>query len=120
MLSLSKLIIFTTALASYASATTYAQFCNNGDCTEGCGISVSVDNPGCLNENGRVAIKFHDTNLGAINLVTSPGPDCPCQNYCYSNIVEPIKGGTEGCFPLTGPDAQSFRFQTEVCPENNC
>jgi hypothetical protein len=30
------------AFAGYVSATTYANFCNDENCSEGCGISVSV------------------------------------------------------------------------------
>jgi hypothetical protein len=47
------------AFFGVAQATTYAQFCNDNACNDGCGESVSVDNPGCLNENGRQSIKFH-------------------------------------------------------------
>jgi hypothetical protein len=69
------------AFFGVAQATTYAQFwfvhqsqlkeptgtkltfpalsSNDNACNDGCGESVSVDNPGCLNENGRQSIKFH-------------------------------------------------------------
>jgi hypothetical protein len=65
-----------SALAGYVSATTYAQFCDDTACTANCGISVSVDNPGCLNESGRHSIKFHDSNIQDVRLVFSPSPDC--------------------------------------------
>ena len=51
--------------------TTYAQFCDDENCTENCGASVSVDIPGCLVESGRGSIKFHDLNLGSIDLVAT-------------------------------------------------
>jgi hypothetical protein len=57
-----KSAIIIGAIAAFfgvAQATTYAQFCNDDSCTDGCGESVSVDNPGCLNESGRRSIKFH-------------------------------------------------------------
>jgi hypothetical protein len=96
------------AFFGVAQATTYAQFCNDNACNDGCGESVSVDNPGCLNENGRQSIKFHvrssrdacrymicdadtfqiqDLNLAQVSLVFSPTPNCPCQNYCVDNIL---------------------------------
>jgi hypothetical protein len=78
-----KTTIILGAIAAFfgvAQATTYAQFCNDDSCNDGCGESVSVDNPGCLNENGRRSIKFHDLNFAQVSLVFSPTPNCPCQN----------------------------------------
>lgn len=69
-------VLLISALAGYVSATTYAQFCNDNACNDGCGESVSVDNPGCLNESGRGSIKFHDSNIQDVRLVFSPEQNC--------------------------------------------
>ncbi|KAJ7716835.1 hypothetical protein B0H16DRAFT_1279285, partial [Mycena metata] len=61
-----------------------AQFCNDKACSQGCGISVALSNPGCLNKNGRQSIMFHgDTSsLGRFALVVSPSGNCSCQDTC--------------------------------------
>lgn len=117
-----KLAIAIGALAGYATATTYANFCDDGACSVNCGISVSTDNPGCLGESGRNSVSFHDPNFGNVALVTSPDGACSCQNYCYDNVVLGTgAGGAKGCLPLTGPSAGSFRFVgMQSCDENNC
>jgi hypothetical protein len=125
-----------SAFAGYVSATTYAQFCDDTACTENCGISVSTDNPGCLNESGRHSIKFHDSNIQDVRLVFSPEPNCkrdhsrlfrlcerssadsivlkgPCQSECVDVVGcgEGVCGALYECYDLTGHhDAQSFRF----------
>ena len=118
-----SLALTTLALASIlgqlTGATTFAQFCNDAACTD-CGESVSVDNPGCLMEFGRVAVKFHGVNVDSVNLVSSPANTCNCQNDCVSDIVKALQA-VPGCFPLTGPPAQSFRFVgNQGCDPNNC
>lgn len=34
----------------------WAYFCNDEHCSEGCGISVDMSNPGCLGEIGRKSV----------------------------------------------------------------
>ena len=114
-----KTVTMVGLLGRFTCAKTFAQFCNDADCND-CGISVSVNNPGCLMEFGRVAVKFHDVNLESVNLVSSPDPTCGCQNHCYEHVVASVNTGP-GCFPLTGPAAQSFRFVGEqICDPDNC
>ncbi|KAI0157601.1 hypothetical protein GGR57DRAFT_510622 [Xylariaceae sp. FL1272] len=40
----------------------WAQFCNDDKCEGPCGISVQVQNPGCLEQPPRKSIKFHTTD----------------------------------------------------------
>ncbi|WPG97949.1 Hypothetical protein R9X50_00073200 [Acrodontium crateriforme] len=118
--------ILLAALVGYVQATTYAQFCDDHACTENCGISVSTDNPGCLNESGRNSIKFHDDNIQEVNLVFSPTPNCPCQTECINVVAcgEGVCGGKVSCMDLAGHHpAESFRFVgggSTSCSANNC
>jgi len=112
-------IIALAGLTQIAYATTYAQFCNDQECSEGCGISVSTDNPGCLEEHGRGSVKFHGVNIQGVNLVASPDSACSCQNGCNYDVVREIDSNP--CFHLTGPEANSYRFVgSQVCDPNNC
>jgi hypothetical protein len=109
----------------------WAQFCNTDDCND-CGESVSITNPGCLNENGRKSVKFHGYSVtsGAelIQMVVSPSADCPCEASC--STVETGAAGVEwtGVFGVIGgggcmaiPPGQSFRFQSQSCRQySNC
>lgn len=114
-----------------AHAEAWAQFCNSDDCND-CGESVSITNPGCLNENGRNSVKFHGYSVtsGAevIHMVVSPSPDCPCEASCstvrtgaagvdWTGVFGVIGGG--GCMKI--PPGQSFRFQSQTCSQySNC
>ncbi|KAJ7495087.1 hypothetical protein FB451DRAFT_1013904, partial [Mycena latifolia] len=100
----------------------WAQFCNDKSCSEGCGESVALDNPGCLNENGRQSIMFHgDTSsLSRFALVVSPSGNCPCQDTCR------VLSDTQ-CLDISafGGKDQSFRFNGASqgggsCAANNC
>jgi hypothetical protein len=117
-----KQLAILAIFAGHVGATTYAQFCNDDNCSVGCGTSVSVDNPGCLVQRGRRSVKFHGANLAKAVLVSSPGADCGCQNYCYDGVVTAVVGaGANTCVHLTGPSAESFRFVGEQsCKNNNC
>lgn len=61
----------------------WAQFCNDEECSEGCGMWVDLENPGCLNEAGRKSFRTK-TNGPYIDvgLVYSPAASCPCQSRC--------------------------------------
>lgn len=114
-------IIALAGIAQLASATAYAEFCNDANCSEGCGISVSTDNPGCLQESGRQSVKIHGTNIQSVNLVSSPDSSCSCQNNCNFDVVHGGPDSNERCFPLTGPTANSYRWVgDQSCDENNC
>ncbi|KAF1823077.1 uncharacterized protein K489DRAFT_401585 [Dissoconium aciculare CBS 342.82] len=111
------------AFAGYVSATTYANFCNDENCSDGCGISVSVDNPGCLNESGRKSVSFHGSNIQEARLVFSPEQNCNCQQNCVQ-VVYAGEGqaGGPACMSLDGyKESQSFRFVGGAqCDANNC
>ncbi|KAJ7249603.1 hypothetical protein C8J57DRAFT_1723813 [Mycena rebaudengoi] len=100
----------------------WAQFCNDKACSEGCGISVAVSNPGCLNENGRQSIMFHGatSELKRFALVVSPSENRPCQDTCR------VLSDTQ-CMDISafGGQDQSFRFNGAsqgggTCDANNC
>lgn len=117
--SIVGLLTFTNA----AYATTYAQFCDDTDCSQNCGESVSVNNPGCLKEANRHWIKFHGTNAQQASLVLSPGDDCACQNECINEIVagSTVINVGPGCYSLSGHSgAYSFRFIGGGCTIDNC
>ncbi|RYP15277.1 hypothetical protein DL765_005801 [Monosporascus sp. GIB2] len=93
----------------------WAQFCDDTDCSQGCGQSVQVSNPGCLNQNGRRSIRFHGMADGDYAMVISPSSDCPCQETCQS-----IPSG-ETCWDISlHQEAKSFRFISGNCASNNC
>lgn len=84
------------------------------------GISVSVDNPGCLQEYGRGSIKFHGVNFVDANLIYSPDDHCSCQSHCQ-RVVNDLDTANEACTPLTGPSSSSFRFVSDqACDPDNC
>ncbi|OTA90936.1 hypothetical protein M434DRAFT_397590 [Hypoxylon sp. CO27-5] len=60
----------------------WAQFCDDSGCSQGCGESVKVPNPGCLNESGRNSVLFHGGPSHDYTIVISPSADCPCQEMC--------------------------------------
>lgn len=98
------------------SAMTWAQFCNDDLCTKGCGISVDIANPGCLNQNGRQSIKFHGGfSPTSYSLVVSAGANCSCQSECTMlNDFLP-------CMDISRYEwARSFRIQQGGCADNNC
>lgn len=85
--------------------TNWAQFCNDEDCSDGCGEWVDMANPGCLNEAGRKSFrtKSNGPNIAG-GLVYSPAASCPCQTMC-----DPIneQGGWGSCHVLNGTFAAS-------------
>lgn len=68
------------------AGTGWAQFCNDDNCSEGCGAKVDLENPGRLNQYGRKSIKFSGVIAQDTNLVASPNPGCDCQNYCEETV----------------------------------
>ncbi len=56
MLSIIKSLTLLGLLGNMALAATFAEFCNDDNCSEGCGISVEVDNPGCLTQFGNTLV----------------------------------------------------------------
>ncbi|KAI1385523.1 uncharacterized protein F4822DRAFT_445480 [Hypoxylon trugodes] len=94
----------------------WAQFCDDTSCSQNCGESVKVSDPGCLNEGGRKSILFHgDENDGDYAFVVSSGGNCPCQSTCTS-----VPHNTN-CWDISQYSGdQSFRFVGGSCGSNNC
>ncbi|GAW13591.1 hypothetical protein EKO27_g4550 [Xylaria grammica] len=95
----------------------WAMFCDDTDCSQNCGQSVQVSNPGCLGQNGRQSILFHggDVGSGDYSLVVSPDGNCPCQDACTTVPTDTL------CWDISQyQDAKSFRFISGHCDSNNC
>jgi hypothetical protein len=91
----------------------WAQFCNDDNCSEGCGAKVDLDNPGCLNQFNRRSIKFSGTISQDVNLVASPNPGCDCQNYCEETVQRAWTGVFDqrpSCFTLRDEEVSSSFF----------
>ncbi|KAJ5995109.1 hypothetical protein N7481_002086 [Penicillium waksmanii] len=113
-------IFFGTTLAQPTNATRkWAQFYDDDSCGGSHGLSVSLNNPGCLNEAGRGSFKLHGYDFGQYFLISSPDNDCPCQSYCTR-----LTGRDNGCFKLQGNMlGSSYRFvrrENKLCPQNQC
>ena len=88
---------------SALAGTGWAQFCNDDNCSEGCGAKVDIENPGCLNQYGRKSVKFSGIIGQDTNLVASPNPGCDCQNYCEETVQRAWTGVFDqrpSCFKL--------------------
>jgi hypothetical protein len=108
----STLTVLALSLFSTTAMAGWAQFCNDDNCSEGCGAAVDLDNPGCLNQYNRRSIKFSGTISQDVNLVASPNPGCDCQNYCEETIQRAWTGVFDqrpSCFTLRD-EAVSFFF----------
>ncbi|KAI0143447.1 hypothetical protein GGR57DRAFT_365566 [Xylariaceae sp. FL1272] len=119
MPSAKSIIVFLAAAATplVSAADFWAMFCDDPFCTIGCGESVQVSNPGCLDESGRGSVLFHGADVGSgdYSLVISDSADCPCQSDCQ----EVPSGST--CWDIsTLSTANSFRFISGTCDVNNC
>ena len=88
----------------------WATFCTDTKCSEGCGISVSINNPGCLKEPNARSVKIHSgIPFDMFSLVVSPGDSCRCQRNCFGYI----SGNSNKCINLEGADGDSYRFVTD-------
>lgn len=88
---------------SAIAGTGWAQFCNDDNCSEGCGAKIDLENPGCLNQYGRKSIKFSGIIAQDTNLVASPNPGCDCQNYREETVQRVWTGVFDqrpSCFKL--------------------
>ncbi|KAI1288942.1 hypothetical protein F5Y03DRAFT_404296 [Xylaria venustula] len=93
----------------------WAQFCEDTECSQNCGSSVQVSNPGCLTGAGSRSILFHGAGGGDYSLVVSPTGNCPCQEACETVPTDVI------CWDISQyEDAQSFRFIGGGCDSDNC
>lgn len=48
------------------------KFCYDGSCSVNCGISIGVENPGCLIQCGRGSVQYSGSFIGTIALPASP------------------------------------------------
>jgi hypothetical protein len=99
----STLTVLALSLFASNAFAGWAQFCNDDNCSEGCGAKVDLDNPGCLNQFNRRSIKFSGTISQDVNLVASPNPGCDCQNYCEETVQRAWTGVFDqrpSCFTL--------------------
>ncbi|KAJ4406624.1 hypothetical protein N0V82_010090 [Gnomoniopsis sp. IMI 355080] len=87
-----------TTSRSIDNLNSWASFCNDDDCTEGCGEWVDITNTGCLAENYRRSIKFKSDTGPEVQggLVYSPGNTCNCQSECDPFFF----ASGEGCMAL--------------------
>ncbi|KAI2621199.1 hypothetical protein GGR54DRAFT_639328 [Hypoxylon sp. NC1633] len=97
----------------FVSCKIWVQFCDDTGCSENCGISVSINDPGCLaNEGGRRSLKLHGSDFIGAYLVHSPDARCGCQNDC----TDLPGAGAPTCLDLSGKaPSQSYRFQLTTC-----
>lgn len=113
------------------AAQAWVRFCDDDNCSENCGIWVSIDNPGCLTEPHRRSFYVDGTgiNWDQFSLVISPVGDsyCSCQANCLSqwNINDPtnyINGAQNKCYKLDELQrGGSYRWIQGGCPlETNC
>lgn len=88
----------------------WASFCNDDACTEGCGEWVDITNTGCLAENYRLSIKFKSDYGPDVRggLVYSPGNSCNCQSECDPFFFP----SGEGCMALnTSISYETFSYR---------
>jgi hypothetical protein len=111
----STLTVLALSLFANNAFAGWAQFCNDDNCSEGCGAAVDLDNPGCLNQYNRRSIKFSGTISQDVNLVASPNPGCDCQNYCEETIQRAWTGVFDqrpSCFTLRD---EAVSFSSFLC-----
>lgn len=104
----------------------WASFCNDDNCTEGCGEWVDITNDGCLAENYRRSVQFKSDYGPEVSggLVYSPAGSCSCQSECDPFLFT----SGSGCMTLNTSisyETFSYRFINHaiVFPcdsHNNC
>ncbi|KAJ4386885.1 hypothetical protein N0V93_009784 [Gnomoniopsis smithogilvyi] len=103
-------IALNTTANSPDSFKSWASFCNDYDCSEGCGEWVDITNTGCLAENYRRSIKFKSDYGPDVRggLVYSPGNSCSCQRECDAFYFP----NGEGCLVLnTTINYETFSYR---------
>ncbi|KAI8088922.1 uncharacterized protein BX664DRAFT_331736 [Halteromyces radiatus] len=106
------------------NADAWAQFCNDDNCSVGCGEWVAVGNPGCLGESGRKSVNFKGDSPWHYALLYTPvgNSQCGCQFACDPDVwPNPGSLGSFQCHKLNA-DASSFRFigDNGYCPSDTC
>lgn len=106
-----------TTIHTNKPAQGWATFCTDTQCSEGCGISVSLNNPGCLHEPNARSVRIHDgIFFDRFNLIVSPGDGCRCQTDCIAHIA----GDSNTCMDLDNHKGGSYRFITaDGCDEKD-
>ncbi|KAI7340846.1 hypothetical protein KC315_g455 [Hortaea werneckii] len=95
-----------------------ATFYNDHACKVNPSVAHSMGNDGCIgNQIGRNSIYIQGDCFDDVSMVWSPGSGCNCQKDCAA-----VPGaGQNLCWDLGGhAGAQSFRFISEGCSNNNC
>lgn len=114
----------TLALTQTVFSSGWAQFCDDDNCSVNCGISVSANNPGCLEEPGRKSVKLHGTDnpfWSTVSLVITPHDSCSCQSQCMNNLASGGQYDAAGCVKLAeDANGASYRFITSSCDPNSC
>lgn len=122
--------------ALYGHATPYFHFYNDDACNDGCGISVSGDNDGCLQESGRLSVGPSGGLDELYNPVLVAYSDANCEVEIGCNALGARSGSPAGvaliCESFSGDadttafwfaqGAQSFKFISGSpghCP-NDC
>ncbi|KAI1379618.1 hypothetical protein F4677DRAFT_442593 [Hypoxylon crocopeplum] len=126
VLLLLLLLLFLSTTGHLVTARIWVQFCDDTACSQNCGLSVSINDPGCLaNEWGRRSLKLHGSDFLGAYLVHSPDAGCGCQIDC----TDLPGAGAPTCIDISGKaTSQSYRFQLTTCKEieggagigNNC
>lgn len=126
---LAMALIFGATLAHPTNITEadgfWARFYDDDSCKINGGKSVSLANPGCLNEAGRGSFKIHGGdrhNRYFYYLISSPNNDCPCQSHC---MLLPGSPFMFEYIKLQGRErGSSYRFfqgnWISQCPNNQC
>lgn len=106
-----------TTIHTNKPAQGWATFCTDTKCSEGCGISVSLNNPGCLHEPRARSVRIHDgVFFDRFNLIVSPGDGCRCQTDC----IDQIAGDSNECLNLDEHRGGSYRFITsDACDKKD-
>lgn len=100
---------FSDAGADYTGG--WARFCNDANCTEGCGQWVSITNQGCLTENYRGSIAMKNTGANIrIGLVYSPTAECNCQTRCDEDIPPEFDSACFTLDPEQARESHSYRM----------
>lgn len=109
--------LVSTTMALKPPAQAWITFCDDTNCSKNCGMSLSINNPGCVNQRGRGSY-WIDGVIGwdEFSLIVSPDLGCPCQTKCMSGM----SGDQHRCVALHEEEykGDSYRFITGGCPRN--
>lgn len=112
------------SLPSIANAKQWAQFCNDLEGKDGCGISYDMNNPGCFSVSPSAkSVKFHAdglvTSYSTYSLIYSTKTGCNCQ-VDKQTVHFGAHGKPPPILRLTGKPHASFRWISGSGSGNNC